>query len=189
MTRRGLIRRLLLIFTASAGLPWPVAGRQEVEAAQPVQAGDTPAPALSASELDDLVAFGEVVVGSGPLSPLERGFLIDHIQYRLPRADGHYFSAYRTTVGLLRRLAGVRFSSMDVEQRRALVTRYRLGTARVWPDEELGPFPDDVRTVRTQVVADLIGGYYRSPAGWAVVGYDAHPGRCSDLARYTVANP
>ena len=143
------------------------------------------APTLSASELDDLVAFGEAVVGSGPLSPAERGFLIDHIQYRVPRADGYYLSAYRTTVRLLRQLGGVRFASLDIEKRRALVTRHRLGSRLVSPDENLGPFPDAARTVRTQVVGDLIGGYYGSPAGWAVVGYDAYPGQCSDLARYT----
>jgi hypothetical protein len=136
-------------------------------------------------ELNDLVAFGEVVVGPGPLSPIERGFLADHVRYRAPRASGYYLSLYRTTVGLLGRLAGARFSSLDVAQRNALVTRYRLSSSRVWPDEDLGPFPEDARTVRTRVVADLIGGYYGSPAGWAVVGYDAYPGRCSDLARYT----
>jgi hypothetical protein len=186
MTRRGLIRRLLLVFAFRSSAPWRTTGRPEVEAAQPVaQTGEARAPTLSASELDDLVAFGEVVVGSGPLSPAERGFLIDHIQYRVPRADGHYLSAYRTTVGLLRQLTGGRFASLDLEKRHALVTRHRLGSPLVWPDEKLGPFPDATRTARTQVVGDLIGGYYGSPAGWAVVGYDAHPGQCSDLVRYT----
>ena len=186
MTRRGLIRRLLLIFTVQATVPWRAAGRQDVEAAQPApQAGEPLTQTLSASELDDLVAFGEVVVGPGLLSPIERGFLVDHIRYRAPRASGYYLSLYRTTVGLLGRLAGAPFSSLDVDQRKALVMRYRLSSSRVWPDEDLGPFPDDARAVRTRVVADLIGGYYGSPAGWTVVGYDAYPGRCSDLARYT----
>jgi hypothetical protein len=34
------------------------------------------------------------------------------------------------------------------------------------------------------VVRDLVGGYYNSPAGWAVVGYAHFPGRCGDLGRY-----
>jgi len=186
MTRRGLIRRLLLIFSIQWIVPWRGAGRRSLAAAQPApQVSEPPAETLSALELDDLVAFGEVVVGPGTLSPIERGFLVDHIRYRAPRASGYYLSLYRTTTGLLGRLAGVRFSSLDVDQRNALVTRYRLSSSRVWPDEDLGPFPDDARTVRTRVVGDLIGGYYGSPAGWAVVGYDAYPGRCSDLARYT----
>src|SRR5262249_11750069 len=187
MTRRGLIRSLLLMFAGLSWLPWRAARRHDVEAAQlaPPAAAAAQAPALSPTEVDDLVAFAEVLVGSGTLSPTERGFLIDHIQYRVPRADGYYLSAYRTTVNLLGRLAGASFASLDPSQRMALVTRYRLGSSRVWPDADLRPFPEDTRTVRTQVVGDLIGGYYGSPAGWAVVDYDAHPGRCSDLLRYT----
>ena len=37
-----------------------------------------------------------------------------------------------------------------------------------------------MRIVRTRAVPDLIGGYYGSPAGWAVVGYQSFPGRCGD---------
>jgi hypothetical protein len=172
LTRRGLIRRLLLVLA----VPWR-AGRREVEAAQPA--------ALSTADLDDLVAFGEVVVGSGPLSPTERGFLIDHIRYRMSRPGDYYLEAYRSTVGLLKRLAGAPFASVDLARRQALVARYRLDSPLISPDEDLGPFPEPARTVRTQVVGDLIGGYYGSPAGWAAVGYDGFPGRCSDLTRYT----
>ena len=139
---------------------------------------------LSAPEMDDLVAFAEVVLESAPLPPLERGYMVDHIRYQQPRADGYYLSAYRTTIDLLRKLAGARFASVDIRERTALITRHRLGLPLVSPDEALGPYPDAARTVRTQVVGDLIGGYYGSPAGWAVVGYDAFPGRCSDLTRY-----
>jgi hypothetical protein len=39
--------------------------------------------------------------------------------------------------------------------------------------------------VRTRVIPDLIEGYWGSPAGWAAVGYEAFPGRCGDLTRYT----
>src|SRR5262245_52742848 len=116
MTRRSLIRRLLQVFAVRwSGIAWGAAGRAEAEAAEPAaQAGRSRASALSPSELDDLAAFGELVVGSAPLSPAERGFLIDHIQYRQPQADGYYLSAYRTTVRLLRNLAGVRFASLDI---------------------------------------------------------------------------
>lgn len=186
MTRRGLIQRSLLFFGIQSIVPWRGAGREGVEAAQGASpVGEPVTLALSPAELDDLVAFAEVVVGPGPLSLGERGFLTDHIRYREGRASGYYLSLYRTTVSLLARLGGAGFSRLDAEQRTALVTRYRLGSPRVWPDEDLGPFPDDARVVRTRVVGDLIGGYYGSPAGWTVVGYDAYPGRCSDLARYT----
>jgi hypothetical protein len=181
MTRRGLIRRLLLVLA----VPWR-AGRPKVEAAQPASpAGESPARSLSAAELDDLVAFGEVLVGPGPLSTRERGFLVDHIRYRTSLASDYYLEAYRSTVGLLKRLAGAPFASLDLPRRQALVGRYRLDAPLASPDEDLGPFPEPTRTVRTQVMGDLVGGYYDSPAGWAVVGYDAFPGRCSDLTRYT----
>jgi len=39
--------------------------------------------------------------------------------------------------------------------------------------------------VREKAVPDLINGYWRSPAGWAAVGYGVFPGRCGDLTRYT----
>jgi len=44
-----------------------------------------------------------------------------------------------------------------------------------------------MRAIRTRAVPDLIGGYYGSPAGWAVVGYTTFPGRCEDLTRYVRA--
>ena len=186
MTRRGLLRRLLLTLSVQSIIPWQGAGRRSVEAAQLTpRPAEPPTETLSPQDLDDLVAFAEVVVGPGPLSPIERGYLVEHIGYRAHRASGYYLSLYRTTVGLLNRLAEGRFSRLDLGQRNSLVTRHRLNSPRVWPDEDLGPFPDDARAVRARVVADLIGGYYGSPAGWAIVGYDAFPGQCSDLVRYT----
>jgi hypothetical protein len=185
MTRRSLVRRLLLVVGADA-LARRLAGWPRVEAAESGRhAGEPGARTLSSSELDDLVAFAEIVVGAGPLSPAERGFLVEHIEYRAGQGFGDYLSSYRTAIRLLARLAGMRFSRLDLGGRTALVTRHRLGVRQVWPDENLGPFADDARVVRTRVVGDLIGGYYASPAGWAVVGYEAYPGRCSDLARYT----
>jgi hypothetical protein len=76
-----------------------------------------------------------------------------------------------------------------VTDRATLVIRYHLGSSDVQPGEPLGPLPEQARAVRTQAVPDLIGGYYRSPAGWAVVEYRTFPGRCGDLARYTGPEP
>ncbi len=130
------------------------------------------------------MAFGEVLVEGRVLPPGDRRHLLDHIGYRVSR-DPYYLSLYRTTVGLINRLAGSRFSSLGVPQRVEVMTRHRLTSARVVPDEALGLNPDDMREVRTRAVPDLIGGYYNSPAGWAAVGYGAFPGVCSDLVRYT----
>ncbi len=131
------------------------------------------------------MAFAEVLVGDGPLSPVEREYLVDHIERRTTQGGGYYLDLYRTTAGLLDSLAGARFSSLDLAQRGALITRHRLFSSAVRPEENLGPSPKETREVRTRAVPDLIGGYYASPAGWAVVGYGAFPGRCGDLARYT----
>lgn len=140
---------------------------------------------LSGPELEDLLAFAEVLVEGRPLAPEERRYLIDHIEHRVKQGSGYYLDLYRTTVGLLGRLAQARLSSLDVAQRVALMTRHRLTSPDVRPGEQLGAWPEEAREVRTRAVPDLIGGYYGSPAGWAVVGYDAFPGRCGDLARYT----
>ena len=188
MTRRGLIRELLVLLGISAVGPacrawW----RAREAAAQPVGPGLSPPPAepLSQTALDNLLAFGEIVVKGRSLPGAERRYLASYIEERAEEASGYYGTNYRTAVGLLNRLAGSPFSSLDFDQRIALVTRHRLMSSRVLPDEDLGPFPEDVRAVRTQVVPDLIRGYYGSPAGWAAVGYDTFPGRCGDLARYT----
>jgi hypothetical protein len=140
---------------------------------------------LAASAVEDLLAFGELVVEGRILSPGERHYLAEHIEDRLQQESGYYFSLYLTTVEYLAKLAGARFAKLDLDERLALAARHRLMSSRVLPDEDLGPFPEDMRAVRTQVVPDLISGYYGSPAGWRVVGYDTFPGKCGDLTRYT----
>jgi hypothetical protein len=188
MTRRGLIRGLLLLLgIVSVGTARRAGRRAREAAAQPVGPGPSPSPTepLSRTELDNLLAFGEIVVEGRSLPAAERGYLASYIAERAEEASGYHRANYRTAIGLLNRLAGSPFSSLDFDQRMALVVRHHLTSSRVLPDEDLGLFPEDVRTVRTQVVPDLIRGYYRSPAGWAIVGYDTFLGRCGDLARYT----
>jgi hypothetical protein len=143
---------------------------------------------LSAAELEDLVALGEVVVEGRRLSPVERAHLVDHIETRV-RVNAWYLSLYRGTVELVNQLAGSRVSALDIAERLVLVTRHRLATADIGPDEDLGPWPERARDVRTRAVPDLIGGYYGSPVGWGIVGYAAFPGACGDLTRYTRPEP
>lgn len=186
LSRRGLIRSVILALGIDpARVLGPVprwardlrAGRAAAEAA--VAAGG-----LSTSELDDLVAFAELLVEGRPLSPPERVHLVENIEERVAR-ERDYLALYQTTVSLLNRLAGRRFASLDLPRRIDLIQRHRLNSADVDPDEKLGLFADDVRAVRTRALRDLIADYYGSPAGWAVVGYDTFPGRCGDLERYT----
>src|SRR5205814_4388207 len=106
---------------------------------------------LSSADLEDLVAFGEVLVGSGTLAPAERRDLVEHIEDRA-RDSPQYLSIYRTSVNALARLAGRRFAGLGTRERTELVARHRLGASQVWPGEDLGPFPEETRIVRTRAV-------------------------------------
>jgi hypothetical protein len=136
--------------------------------------------ALSAAEIENLVAFGEVLVEGRSLEPNERRYLVEHIEDRASRSPD-YLWLYRTAASTLNRLAGLRFTTLEVGERIDLIARHRLA-AVMEPGEEL---PDEMRALRMRAVPDLVRGYYGSPAGWAVVGYQAFPGRCGDLTRYT----
>jgi hypothetical protein len=139
---------------------------------------------LTGAELEDLVAFAEVVVEGRALASAERQALVEHIEDRVARRSGA-LELYRTAVRTLERVGGRRMAGLEVPERLALVGRHRLAVALVRPSEDLGPLADDVRALRTRVVPDLIGGYYNSAAGWAAVGYATFPGRCGDLTRYS----
>ena len=181
VTRRGLLRTLLLALGVDHLVPLGSLRRRAVEAA----AG---APALSAQDLDDLVAFAEVLVEGRALAPDERRHLVEHIETRI-RLNAWYLTLYRTSIACINQVAGGRVSALDLDARTAVLLRHRLMSAAVAPDEGLGPLAEQVRTVRTRAVPDLIAGYYGSPVGWAAVGYDVFPGTCGDLARYTRAEP
>jgi hypothetical protein len=186
---RSTRRKLILGFFSLLGLAPPSLGRlggrgEEAWAAPPA---DSARRTLSGSDLDTLVAFAEMLVKGQPFSAEERAALLDHLADRAAEPSGYYLDLYRTTARLLDRLARARFATLAPDQRLALLSRYGLMSATVRPGEPLGPHPDDAREVRTRAVPDLIAGYYRSPVGWAVVGYTTFPGRCGDPARYTTA--
>jgi hypothetical protein len=145
----------------------------------------SPTGTLSRGEMENLVAFGEVLVEGRPLSADERRHLIEHVDERTQSAPG-YLALYRMTASLLDRLAGTRFAALDLSERTDVMTRHRLTPSEVGTTEYLLPFRRQELRVRALAVPDLIRGYYRSPAGWAVVGYEAFPGRCSNLIRYTL---
>jgi hypothetical protein len=133
------------------------------------------------------MAFAGTVVEGRALDPAGRAYLLEHVEDRIRRRPGH-LALYRTTVRTLARLAGRPFAELPVAERIELLTRHRLADFQASAEEtDSGPLPDDMRAIRKQVVEDLIGGYYGSPAGWAIVDYQVFPGRCGDLTRYTRA--
>jgi hypothetical protein len=187
LSRRALLRSSTLVLGLEpSGVLGPLWRRVQDSAARVVSEAHAEQPALRLSEpeLEDLIAFTELLVEGRPLSPIEQKSLVENIGERVAR-EQDYLDLYRTTVSLLQRLAGRRFASLAPAERIALITRHKLNSTDVRPGDDLGLFPDDMRVVRTRALRDLIADYYNSPAGWAVVGYDVFPGRCGDLWRYT----
>jgi hypothetical protein len=183
VTRRGLLRGLLLALGAEHLVAPGALRRRAAEAA-----AGAPENAVSPHEMDDLVAFAEILLEGRPLSAEERGHLVAHIETRI-RLNSWYLTLYRTSVAYVNQVAGTRVSTLDVAERTALLTRHHLLSATIGVDEDPAGLPDPARDLRTRAVPDLIGGYYNSPVGWAVVGYDVFPGTCGDLSRYTRAEP
>ena len=172
MSEANPTRRTLL-----QGLVVALGGGQAVPSA--LTAGAAPT-SLSSADLGDLVAFAGVLVAGGELPGTERALVLEHIQDRQRAGDESLLEAYRTTVRLLTRVARARFATLDVARRVGVVRRHDLGRA-----VERSGDSGEARVIRARVVPDLIGAYYGSPAGWAVVGYTAFPGRCGVLERYT----
>jgi len=165
--RRLLLQGLIAILGAT---------RATAEANRPLPSASHVSPA----ELQALAAYGEVLVESRELTPAERGYLIEHIEHSA-REHPETVALYKSTARLLDRLARVRFATLDLDRRRALVTRHRLDARPVGGEDPA----DETLDIRTRVIPDLIEGYWASPAGWAAVGYTTFPGRCGDLSRYT----
>lgn len=186
LARRALLKAVLLLAGLDVAEALGQLADHRGQLSPPLPgARDEPAPPapLSTADIEDLVAFAGILVEGGTLAPSDRRHVVEHIEDRA-RRQGTYRAFYHTTVELLERLAGRRFASLAEAERLEVVTRHRLTVPDVRPSENLGPFAEAARVVRTRVVRDLVGGYYNSPAGWAVVGYAHFPGRCGDLGRY-----
>jgi hypothetical protein len=188
MTRRSLLQRMLVIL--AIGPVWLI-GCVSRRTANGLSPGPfrvlDPAPgtgSLSTPEMEDLVAFGEVVVEGRTFAPAERRYLLEHIEDRTRRSPGD-LARYRAAAKTLDRMAAKRFASLELRERLDLTARHGLAGWRRQPQDDPSLSSPEIRTLRTRIVPDLIRGYYASPAGWAVVGYESFPGRCGDLARYT----
>src|SRR6266850_1884037 len=132
VTRRSMLQRLLLLVGIDpVGLVGCVSGR----ATEPVPAALDPRSepgTLSSAELEDLVAFAEVLVEGKALAPAERAHVVEHIEDRTRRSP-EYLSLYQMTARTLERLAGGRMASLEIRERIELAVRHRLGDSRVLP--------------------------------------------------------
>src|SRR5262245_20002537 len=187
VTRRTLLRTLLLIASLAMLLvsSWRL-GLKALSARllEPRLDASALTGALSDVELSTVVAFAEVLVEGRTLSAVEREHVVEHIRNRVLRRPG-YLALYRTTARVLDGLASAPFATLELSDRAAVMVRHRLTGSHVAQVEYLWPLQRAQLTVRVLAAPDLIAGYYRSPAGWAAVGYAAYPGRCGDLIRYT----
>jgi hypothetical protein len=188
MTRRGWLRQHLAagIWSAASGRKLPflrrsVAGALLVSSSAPAV---EPAP-TSADEISTLVAFAEVLGDGRALDANERRALAASIEHSL-RSDPDRRALHRMTLDVLGAAAGRPFTALSFEDRVALVRRHRLDV-RLADDDS--PYTADVDAVRARAVPDLITAYWTSAGGWASLGYQAFPGRCGDLTRYTRPGP
>ena len=186
MTRRRWLRR------AGAGVGMLVGEARRLAHGLIAAGGLVPASArasepgrLLPAELDTLIAFGEVVVDGRAPSADARATLTEAIADAIGRAPDR-INRCRGAARLLDRLAGRKLASLTLVDRDALIVRHRLDVRAVADEPAV---TDDARFIRTSLAPELIDAYWRSAAGWAAVGYQAFPGRCGDLVRYTRPEP
>jgi hypothetical protein len=188
MTRRSLLHGLVFsLWSGAAEAAQRLTGRLRAPGVGLVRRANEPTSEtlrLSAGELESLLGFGEVLVEGRTLSALERHYLAEHIEDSA-RHTPDQLVQYRRAVRLLDRLAGKPFSSLEITDRVQLLSRHRLAARAVTPGEDREAFAGEARMIRARVIPDLIEGYWASPAGWTAVGYEAFPGRCGNLTRYT----
>lgn len=187
-----MLRRVLLMLGlepigwagCGARVEWSQTSRMDGVASDAASIGGPLLPA----ETEALVALAELLVEGRPLPPAGRRHLTVFIADRTTRSS-RYLALYRATVSTLDRLAGRPFAGLDVLERSELIARHRLAA---WHDsftpEAAGAASAALEAIRRQAVPDLIRGYYGSPAGWGVVGYESFPGQCGELTRYTRAD-
>lgn len=187
MNRRLLLQGLALsLWSGTATAAQRLPGGLRLGRGRRLDSAPAGAPPLSAGEIESLLALGEVVVQGRVLVPAERRQLAVEIQ-ELTRAKPDRLSVYRMAAGFLDRLAPGPFTRLPFDERAELVGHHLDG--RDVSDDGLRPFVAEAREVRAKVVPDLVDAYWRSPAGWAAVGYATFPGRCGDLTRYTRPGP
>jgi hypothetical protein len=149
----------------------------------PQMPGPPTTGALSAPEMDTLLAYAEVISDTTEFSDETQQYLRNHINDRTQKEAG-YLSLFRMTATFLNHLAG-EFSKLSRLDRISTLEKRGLMSCRVHRRECFSPFGRKERTIRALAATDLISAYYRSAAGWAVVGYAYPRGHCAGLTRYT----
>jgi hypothetical protein len=190
VTRRGALQALALVALGILSLaPARRLGEMRqgiVDRIRPRLDPDSPTGTLPDAARGAIVAFGEVLAVGRPLSPDERQAFLEGVDDQTRTTPGQ-LALYRMTADLLDGLARGRFAALDIADRTALLVRHSLTAFPVATRECLLPFRRRELAVRALAAPALVTAFYRSAAGWAVVGYRVFPGRCGDPLRYTRA--
>lgn len=145
-----------------------------------------PLGVLPDENMRDIVALGETIVAPESMPPVK--FFQDYVN-AVTQSQRGFLKEYVRAAGLLNRTSANlfeqsktrnRFAELSPAQRdkvlQALIWRYS-GSDLITPKIEKLMASRDALALRIFIMEPLIQHYYRSPYGWAVVGYLSFPGR------------
>lgn len=154
----------------------------------------SPPGVLDEADARTIAALGETLAAPQSVPPQE--FFLEELN-RLTQTQAGYLKEFQRAAALLNATAGKlfgeqtarRFESLSRKDRDAvldrLLWRYRGGEHARSRLEKVAASREAL-ALRRFVMRPLIEHYYRSPYGWAVVGYESYPGRPpSDPLAYT----
>jgi hypothetical protein len=142
-----------------------------------------PTGVLAAADLATLRAFTATLVGD-ELDEAAWAPVRDELARAAIERRG-FAAVCARACRLLDRLGDGPFADAPPDVRAARVAAARLTVRPVAKHELLAPGRRTRHEVRELLVPELLRAYFDSPAGWAVVGYDATLGGCRDPFAYT----
>jgi hypothetical protein len=153
-----------------------------------------PLGVLPNEDMRDIVSLGETIVAPESVPPVK--FFQDYVN-AVTQSQHGFLKEYVRAAGLLNRTSSSlfeqgkarnRFAELSAAQRdevlQSLCWRYS-GSDVIAPKVEKLLASRDALALRMFIMEPLIEHYYRSPYGWAVVGYKTSPGRPRDPGAYT----
>jgi len=157
-----------------------------------------PLGALQDVEMRNIIALCETLIAPESKPPVE--FFHDYVN-TVTQSERGFLKEYQraaallnaTSTGMYGQGAQRPFVDLSHPQRdkvlQTLLWRYPANDRIVGKVEKLSAGLDAI-ALRIYVMGPLIGHYYRSPYGWAVVGYESFPGRLPlDPRAYTRVLP
>jgi hypothetical protein len=145
-----------------------------------------PLGVLPDEDMRNIVALGETLVAPESVPPVD--FFHDYVN-AVTQSERGLLKEYECASELLNRssaglfvqgAARQQFAELPLSRRdkvlQALLWQYS-GSDRIVPKVEKLAASRDALALRMYIMGPLIEHYYRSPYGWAVVGYESFPGR------------